>query len=611
VYRYVALIWDTANDSATAAAQTLSGRIERSPPWARALNERGLILFHAGATPDTGSSETRLLDAGAGAVCGRLFKLGHELEAHPDTLSAEESAGIVASAGGALIEHYWGRYAAFLRNAATGEVHVLRDPTGCLPCFVTNFASVSIVFSDMESLSALEGLRFTINWKYVAAFVPYSALQIRATGLNEVTEVQAGERLTFRAGNIERRLLWNPLDCVRRGLIEDAAEAIAALEECVRRCVHAWASQHRSIVHNLSGGLDSSIVLSCLKDAPNRPAITCLNFFAPQSREDERKFARLAANHFDAELVECALEASALDLPRLQRIRPAPRPWFYVYDLEQGPLEVQTAASRAATSIFSGASGDGLFVQARAELAVADYLYRHGFSAGVMRVALNAARITRTSLWPILRDGVRQRLKRPARNSLAAADEVRTLIPADVFAAAWNDDSLIHPWLAGVDDIPPGLRWHILCVSIPPMFYNSFDTPGEVERTPALFSQPLIELCLRIPSYVWISGGRDRSLIRQAFARHLPAAIVRRTRKGAINRHNRKLMDANESFLREMLLDGLLVKHGLLDRKRLESFLSRATQPLGFEYNEVLRQHLCTEVWVRRHWSGSTRSSAR
>lgn len=610
MYRYVALIPDTANDSAAAAAQNFSARIERSPGWASVLNERGLILLHAGATPDTGSSTTLLLDGGAGAVCGRLFRLGHELEAQPDTLSTRASAAIVSSAGRTLIEQYWGRYVAVVRDAATGEIHVLRDPTGCIPCFVTKLQNVSIVFSDMESILVLETLRFTINWQYIAAFVPYSALQIRATGLNEVTEVQAGERLTFHAGDIERRLLWSPLDSIGRGLLENAAAASAALEENVRRCVHVWASQHRSIVHNLSGGLDSSIVLACLKDAPNRPAITCLNFFAPQSREDERMFARLAANHFAAELVECPLEAGALDLSRLQHIRPAPRPWFYIYDLEQGPLEAQVAASRAASSIFSGASGDGLFVQARAELAVADYLYRHGFSPGVMRVALNAARITRTSLWPILRAGVRQRLKRPGRQSLAAADEARTLIPADVFAAAWNDDELIHPWLLGIDDIPPGLRWHVLCVSIPPAFYNSFDTPREVERTPPLFSQPLIELCLRIPSYVWISGGRDRSLIRQAFAPHLPAAIVRRTRKGAINRHNRKLMDANETFLREMLLDGLLVQRGLLDRKRLESFLSRATQPLGFEYNEVLRQHVCTEVWVRQ-WSASTRLSAR
>lgn len=589
MYRYVALISDTANASAEASTRTFSDQITHSGSFRCVLKQPGLTLFESG-------SETRLLEAGAGAVCGRLFKRDGNVEGQ--ALSTEAAS----SDGRALIDEYWGRYVAFIRNATTGVVHVLRDPTGRLPCFVTTFGGVHIVFSDMESIPALEGLRFSINWKYIAAFVAYSALQIRDTGLNEVTEVQPGERLTFSEGRIERCLLWSPLHAVRRGLIEDAAVAVTALAECVRDCVHSWAALHRAVIHNLSGGLDSSIVLSCLMDAPTRPAVTCLHFFAPGSREDERKYARLVANHFNAELVECALEVNALDLTRLKRVRRAPRPWFYVYDLEQGQLEMQTTASRSATSIFSGSAGDGLFVQARAELAVADYLHRHGVSAGVMRVALNAARITRTSLWPILRNGLRQHLKRPAHQTLASGEEIGSLIPREVLAAARNDDSLIHPWLTDIGNIPPGLRWHILCVSIPPAFYNSFLTPGEVERTPALFSQPLIELCLRIPTYVWISGGRDRSLIRQAFARRLPAAVIRRTRKGAIDRHNRKVMDANERFLREMLLDGLLVRHGLLDKARLKTFLSPRESPIGFEYNEVLRQHLCTEVWLQQ-WS--------
>jgi asparagine synthase (glutamine-hydrolysing) len=609
VYRYVALIWDTANASAAATARSFSDRIVSAGALTLALDEPVLILLHTGAS---GSSETRVLGAGAGALCGRVFKRGHELEPRSgnNALTADESVELVSTGGRRLIERWWGRYVAFIRDVAADEVHVLRDPTGSLPCFITQFAGVSIVFSDVESILHLRELRFSINWRYVAAFVPYSALQIRDTGLNEVSEVQAGERLTFRAGTVRRQLLWNPLDVANRGPIENASEAAVAIHEAVRHCVHAWADLHRSILHNLSGGLDSSVVLSCLADAPGRPNVTCVHYYAPASREDERKYARLAANHFDTELIECALDANALPLERLLQIRRSPRPWFYIYDLEQGPIETRVAASSHATSIFSGAAGDGLFLQARAELAVTDFLRRHGFSPGLMRVALSSARITRTSLWPILRDGIKQYLMRPDLQAFGGTEQRRTLIPTEVVAAARNDHSLIHPWLADAGDIPPGLRWHIISMSIAPAFYGAFASESEVERTPVLFSQPVIELCLQIPSYVWISGGRDRSLVRQAFARHLPAEIIRRTQKGAIDRHNRKLMDANATFLRQMMLDGLLVEHGLLDRTRLESSLSRGAAKIGFEYNEVLRQHLCTEVWLRR-WSDATSSSAR
>jgi asparagine synthase (glutamine-hydrolysing) len=152
--------------------------------------------------------------------------------------------------------------------------------------------------------------------------------------------------------------------------------------------------------------------------------------------------------------------------------------------------------------------------------------------------------------------------------------------------------------------------WQILCLSIPPQFYESFGGATTIERTPVLLSQPVMEACLRIPTYVWITGGRDRSIARRAFTDVLPQAIVRRTQKGLVDRYNRRMLDKNAVFLREMLLDGLLVKAGLLDRAKIEEFTNASASSEGFEYNEVLRHHLCTEIWLRR-WSALTTSSAR
>jgi len=59
-----------------------------------------------------------------------------------------------------------------------------------------------------------------------------------------------------------------------------------------------------------------------------------------------------------------------------------------------------------------------------------------------------------------------------------------------------------------------------------------------------------------------------------------------------------------------MLLDGLMVKEGLLVREVLESLMSRDAMTSSFEYNQVLRHHLCTEIWLRR-WAAITTSSGR
>ncbi len=621
MYRYFVLIWDHKAPQATAAAKLVARRLQdASAEWALVVDEPGLSAFHAGAggidatTRDRATScETRVLTGRRrGVVFGRAFRLGQELEPHDPSapFDATESERICGTGGVRLIENYWGRYVAVLREGASQGVSVLRDPTGGLPCFMAEYDGVYIVCSDIESCLSLGLLRFSINWKYIASVVPYSALQIRETGLNEVAELQPGERASISTTGVEHSLLWNPAEIAARNRIVDPALATAAVRETVKQCIHAWASLHRSVLHNLSGGLDSSIVLGCLRCAPNNPQVTCIHYYASASNEDEREYARLVARHMSAELVECDLDPAAARLERLMSIRPAPKPWFYIYDLVHSPIEAALLSERGVTGAFSGSGGDGLFVQARADLAVADYLHHHGFRPGVLRVALDAARINRASIWPTLHQGVLRRFKRPSRNVLSEFTDARLLIPRDVFERARSDDSLFHPWIREARDaITPGLLWHILSLSVPAQFYESFGGANEIERTPVLMSQPLMELCLRIPSYVWITGGRDRSIARRAFADVLPQAVVRRTQKGLVDRYNRTMLDRNTAFLREILLDGLLVKAGLLDRERLSSYMSADAFPAGFEYNEVVRQHLCTEIWLRR-WSALTTSSA-
>ena len=86
-----------------------------------------------------------------------------------------------------------------------------------------------------------------------------------------------------------------------------------------------------------------------------------------------------------------------------------------------GDFEAQLAAERGAGSLFSGSGGDGVFFQARAELAVADYLFDHGMGRELLRVAVDAARISRESVWPMLFNAVRARVIPNSLHPLRAA----------------------------------------------------------------------------------------------------------------------------------------------------------------------------------------------
>ncbi|MGH8187965.1 MAG: asparagine synthase-related protein, partial [Steroidobacteraceae bacterium] len=114
-----------------------------------------------------------------------------------------------------------------------------------------------------------------------------------------------------------------------------------------------------------------------------------------------------------------------------------------------------------------------------------------------------------------------------------------------------------------------------------------------------IYAQPVTELCLRIPADVLFAEGRDRGLARQAFAGDVPDAILRRLWKDRPGDFHEQVIARNLGWLRQMLLDGVLVREGMLDRAALERALAEGPTKTDVFAGEILR-HLDTETWVRQ-----------
>jgi asparagine synthase (glutamine-hydrolysing) len=177
------------------------------------------------------------------------------------------------------------------------------------------------------------------------------------------------------------------------------------------------------------------------------------------------------------------------------------------------------------------------------------------------------------------------------------ADVRHPLIKQDVVAALQSDGSDAPPWYLSDESIPPGKQRHIAAVVRPECYYDPFGIPGDPERLAPLVSQPLIELCLRIPTYVLTSGGWDRAVARRAFTAEVPAEILHRRSKGGIEEHSAAILKRNIKFIRHLLLDGELVRNGLLDRCKVESALSG--RPSGVMKGMVkIFQYIGIEIWL-------------
>ncbi|HEY7638162.1 MAG TPA: asparagine synthase C-terminal domain-containing protein [Steroidobacteraceae bacterium] len=608
---FIALVWNSASllDS-DSARQMLRRFQEHGPRWQVALQRPGFAALYANT--GTAVDEPYLLHDERGVAFGRLFERSYAADNVPARVAFDQKLtdAVVAGGGRTLIEKYWGQYVAFVLDEQDESTCVVRDPTGGVPCLTLNVHGIDVYFQRFEDCERLRMPALSINHRYVCGRLAYDAVSRRDSGLNEVSMVLPGERIVHRRGERETIFLWDPLQIAATDMIEDPAAAIRLTRETVRTCVHAWASCFDGILLFLSGGLDSSIVLSCLADAPTRPALLCLNDYSPGSNSDERMYARLAAERAGCRLIERP-RSSNVDLSLLGQLPRAAYPAPACVDLETAAREAEFAAENALAAHFNGDGGDELFHRSARLPSSTDFAYAHGLRPTLLGLALNDAAYLHTSFWHVLDVAREHGMRRRQWNARELWQEgLRPLLHPHVADEARRDPQFIHPQFRGSPRLPPGKLDQAYHLTLHAMRNHNPLTPTHypVEISP-LLSQPFIELSLRIPQYVLTVDGRDRSVARYAFADDIPRQIALRKTKGGVEEFLKDLLARNLDVVQGLLLDGFLVQQGYLDRQKLERVLAGGPTDISSCSSELMG-YLDIEAWARNWYDVRRRAVA-
>jgi asparagine synthase (glutamine-hydrolysing) len=597
MFRYVGLIWDSTAAMDSAAAGPICRALQAREEWRAELIRPGLLVFATGARPL--ANRAYPLVAERGVVLGKLFRR-NDLDRHPLSelsLTGQDTDRILRTGGRALVEDFWGRYVAFFHDA-TGRSLVLRDPSGALPCFRLKHQGVSIIFSWLEDvLCIMPWLPLpTVNWSALAAHILFIKLGGHDTALDGVRRVLPGEAVTFGPAEESPALLWNAATLAREPLDLKQVQAAGQLRRTVRSVAQHWASCHERLLLRLSGGVDSSILLSCLDSNSSPALVTCLNYHSQGADSDERQYARLAATRAGRTLIERERDAR-VSLEQVLHVARTPAPSNYVGRLGAAGLDAELAAELGATAMFTGAGGDQLFFELRCSWPAADYLSLRGPDSGFPTAAMDAARLGKVSVWRAMREALWHRLREA--DPWQDAGTYLSLVRHEALPRAQERHPYVHPALLPGHGLPVGKLNQTLQLLHPLDYYDPYETDTAPELINPLLSQPLIELCLRLPSYVLTQGGRGRALARQAFAGDLPVEIATRRAKGGMGEHIRLVLQRNLDFARSVLLDGELVRRGILDRAKVEEALSGRPTTLTAHTLEI-HVYIGIEAWLRR-----------
>ncbi len=488
-----------------------------------------------------------------------------------------------------ILESMWGEYVLFQPDdAGDSSAAVTRDPSGGVPCIYSLRNGYGFVTSSISLAMRLGLYRKQVDWDVIAHLLTYPNLKTSRTALANICELLPGTSLRVQRTHIVTDQVWSPWTFVAPGQRHtNLSDAAAEIRRTVSKVVRTWGDVDASILMELSGGLDSSIVAGCLQATHSR--LVCGNVVTPVPGGDERHYAAQIAHLLGVGLHSWHLDpdiACADIVPHVDATTPR------TGILQHAVAEVMQSASRlhGTSSFYLGAGGDTVFGLLTNAVPAADAIRERGLLKGAATIG-DLSALHQCTMWKATRLTLRKMVQPP---KLPCPPNRIFLNPAMDPVAA--DD---HPWFEVPEGAFLGDRERIFDLASNHLFRDMVFRGDDSWIRMPLLSQPVVEACLRVPTWLSVRGGRNRAVARAAFADMLPPDIIGRRSKGTFIGYLGALFRRNRMQIHDTLLSGALHDQGLIDPKAITRFCMAELPPRDESFLRLLT-FVMAENWIRR-----------
>jgi len=548
---FFALTWPAETEDGCEPPAHLAGPLH-AQGWTLATRRPGLALWQRPERPLVLEATRDLI------VVGRWF--GDRALLRDAACGDPEPVGRARS----LCGGGWGAYLALIRGE--GGWWGFRDPSGGVEALTWAARPYGVIASSLADLPpGFLPHRLALDWAVIAEQLRQPIAQMAQSALRGVCPIAPGDLQPIAGDAATATAIWRPRDFAPASAEVDPGwpERLAATVETV---VDRLLAPYGRVVCEASGGLDSSVIkAAALRTGPAGRLAAALHYVGDRPEADERAWVRRLCEPHGLPVAFVPLATGPIDPDTdFAALARDARPPYAAVDPDRDRDTVRVLAEHGAQALVTGKGGDAAFFQMPSAAVLADLWQARGVAALRHPRHAEVAQWTRRSVWSLWREARRGPPSKPAFGMLGRLAGP-SLEPASGQAP--------HRWLDGLDGLPPGKRLQIEALASSQLALGQHRRGAVADLVQPLLSQPVMELCLSIPSWELVRGGRDRGLAREAFASWLPAEIVHRRAKGNLTSHYARRTAASAAALRAHLLDGVLVDAGLLDRRATEAAL--------------------------------------
>jgi len=516
-----------------------------------------------------------------------LTQLGHTFRTRSDT---EVIIHGWEAWGARCVERFRGMFAFALWDRNRATLFLARDRLGVKPLHYALLPDGTFVFgSELKSLLAHPGLPRNVDPCAVEEYFALGYVPEPRTIFTGAKKLPPGHTLTVRRGAAvsEPVEYWNPQFTLERkiGVEEATSELSHRLEESVRLRLISEVP----LGAFLSGGVDSSAVVTAMASASVEPVNTCSIAFADPAFDESRYAAQVAERYRTRHFVD-RVESEDFDLvDALARVYDEP----FADSSAIPTYRVCQLARRHVTVALSGDGGDENFGgYRRYRLHLAEERMRRALPLALRRPLFGTlGRLYPKADWAPRMFRAKSTFEALSRDSVAAyfhgmsilRDPMRDRLYTDAFKAKLDGYKAIevfrrHARSATVDD-PVALAQYLDLKT-----YLVGDINTKVDRASMahslevrepLMDHPLVEWLASLPSSLKVREGEGKWLLKKAMEPRLSHELLYRPKMGFAVPLARWFRGPLRRRVHDALLGERLADTGFFNRDVLEELVAQ------------------------------------
>ncbi|HYG26095.1 MAG TPA: asparagine synthase (glutamine-hydrolyzing), partial [Caulobacteraceae bacterium] len=461
------------------------------------------------------------------------------------------------------LERIEGQFAMALWDRRARSLHLARDRFGEKPLYY-GWAGSSLVFgSELKTFCAHPDFVREIDQEALAGYARYGFVPHPRSIWRGVAKLPPGAVVAFAAddkpGHMPPpRQYWDAGEAAAKAMGDpwrgSAGEAEEALEALLRKTVSQRMISDAPLGALLSGGVDSSAVVSMMQ--AHSPGVKTFTIGSPEPGFDEAVHARRVAEHLQTDHTELYVGPAEVVAvaPKLAEIYDEP-----FADPSQIPTYlVSKLAGAQVKVVLSGDGGDEVFggynrythgAAIWRKVGAAPHAVRSLLAAGAGALSPQTWNRVTGALAPLLpaelSDGrAGEKLHKLAavlaapneaayhQSLLSLWDEPSRLVRSGARGLALPGD---HPWPAGMSGFAQRAMYLDTCYYLPDDVLVKVDRASmaaSVEARTPFLDREVFDFAWRLPMAMKISNGRGKQILRDVLYRHVPRELIDRPKQG-------------------------------------------------------------------------------